>query len=126
MPRRAAPPNPDVVSTSVYFADETEKLGKPQLPPLQFTAASKEPPQTALFRLGVSPRGDVRYCFLETPSGDAALDEQARKYLVRARFPALAKLPSRGENELVWTTATIEWGNDIAAPSATSAKSRAP
>ncbi|HEX8898461.1 MAG TPA: hypothetical protein VF751_07170, partial [Chthoniobacterales bacterium] len=55
----------------------------------------------------------VRHCFLQTSSGDAALDEQARKYLAAARFPAIRNSPSSALAPLIWGTATLEWGNDI-------------
>lgn len=111
--RAAAPPTPQVVPTTMAFADDAHQLGSAVVPPLQFTTASTEPPQAAQFRVGISPRGHVRYCLLETSSGDGNLDAQARSHIVRTRFPALEAREGKAENEILWTTATIAWGNDI-------------
>ena len=60
-------------------------------------------------------------------SGDAALDEQARKYLALCRFSAirhsaLSSWPkgnptSEIRHGFLWGMAMVEWGNDILAPS---------
>ena len=125
-PRAAAAPSPQVVPTTLTFADADERLGAPELPPLQFTTTNQELPEAAQFRVGISARGYVQYCFLETSSGDPALDAQARNHIVRTRFPTIdmQKLVLRERREpngskientvvLLWTTATVEWGNDI-------------
>ena len=124
---RAGPtPAPQVVPTRLTFAADVDQLGAAEMPPLQFTTWSKEPPQAAQFRVGISVRGDVRYCFLDVSSGDAALDAQARGYIVRARFPALANRKIEVANGVLWITATIEWGNDLALATKASADSPAP
>jgi hypothetical protein len=56
----------------------------------------------------------VRHCFLETSSGDPALDEQARKYLLLCRFRE--PLNAQKSDGLLWTTAVFEWGSDIVLP----------
>lgn len=114
---RAAVPPSGVVSTSVSFSMEFDSLGQPKFPPANFRATGNESPQNARFRIAVDPQGVVRYCFPLNSSGDAALDEQARRHLALCRFPAK---PSANENSLVWGIATIEWGNDVAAPNAKS------
>ena len=110
---------PGVVATTLGFAGE---LGAAELPRLQFTTSSKEPPQAARFRIAISERGDVRHCFVESSSGDAALDEQARDYILQARFPAVATRQSQLANGLLWTTATVEWGNDMTTSPASAPK----
>ena len=109
----AAPPVP--VPTTLSFEDE---VGAAEIPRLQFTTSSNEPPQAARFRVAISERGDVRHCFVDTSSGDAALDEQARSYILQSRFPALASRGGQSANGLRWTIATVQWGNDISAPGA--------
>ena len=105
-------------STAVHFSAELETAGSPQAPAMRFTASGQGPPRAAEFRIGVGDKGDVRYCFLETSSGDAGLDEQARRYLMLFRLPDLgtARLES---DALVWGTARIDWGNDIVLPTPT-------
>ena len=99
-----------IVPTMVLLSPELETLGAMHSPAMRFTAAGHESPQAAQFRVAVDATGAVRYCFLENSSGDAALDEQARKHLALSRFSSI-------ENGFVWGTATVEWGNDIVAPS---------
>ena len=113
LPRASAAPQPVTIPTTVSFSDERGGLGSPEGPPLQFIASRNEPPQAAQFRIAIGARGDVRHCFLQTSSEDPALDEQARSYLLRCRFPAIANQKSKIENSLTWTTATFGWGNDL-------------
>jgi TonB family protein len=82
---------------------------------MKFTASGREAPQAAQFRVAVDENGTVPYCFVERSSGDAALDEQARKYLTLSRFAPIENRQSKIENDLTWGTATVEWGNDLAA-----------
>lgn len=107
------PPATGVVPTSVSFSNEIENLGSPIFPPTKFTASTSEPPESVRFHMGVSDRGEVRYCFPLNSSGDPALDEQARKYLVLSRFPARTTFSQQTEHDLFWGSATIEWGNDV-------------
>lgn len=114
----SAPPRPvGVIATTLHFAAASEPLGAPEIPPLKFSASTNEPPAAAQFRIAIDGRGAVRYCFLERSSGDPALDEQARQYLLLCRFPAARKDAVAAERFL-WTTAAFQWGNDIASPSA--------
>ena len=127
VPRPRAPVTPTkvTVATTIHFSDD-DSLGTPETPPLQFTASHNEPPQSAEFRIGIGEHGAVRHCFLATSSGDAALDEQARNILMRTRFPHGRNQNSKTENPLTWTRATIDWGNDFAAPTQPTTNSPAP
>jgi hypothetical protein len=76
--------------------------------------------------VAVSKLGEVRYCFPINSSGDPALDEQARLYIARCRFPQNAANAGKADSFLAWGTATIVWGNDIARPQSTPAASITP
>ncbi len=117
---------PKISPTNVRFSPELETLGAVQGPEMKFAASSRESPQAAQFRVAVNENGEVRHCFLENSSGDTNLDEQARKYLTLCRFPAILHPPSSTLNALTWATATVEWGNDIAASTSPSQDPRAP
>jgi hypothetical protein len=106
-----------VIPTKVTFLDGFDRVGQPKFVPAKFRASTHEPPQNAQFRIAVDRQGGVVYCFSLTSSGDAALDEQAREHLALCRFPI--RSTSDGDS-LVWGTATIEWGNDVAAVNAKS------
>jgi len=97
--------------TTVVFSKDLESLGRPELPAPKFVASSNQSPEAVHFRIAVSSYGEIRYCFLLNSSGDRALDEQARKYLMACRF---WPRPGTGEEPLIWGIATVEWGNDLA------------
>lgn len=118
---RPAPPLPAApVSSRLLFAPTPESLGPAQVPELKFTASRNDPPEAAQFRIGIDARGTVRHCFLQTSSGDSALDEQARRLLLLCRFPQIENRSalggSRMDEALLWTTAAFQWGNDLTLP----------
>lgn len=126
-PRDLNPSAQAAVATTIQFSPEFERLGAPQLPAKQFTSSSNEPAQAALFRVAAAPAGDVRYSIVQRSSGDNALDEQAREALALCRFSPIQNPKSKIQNELIWGTATVQWGNDIAQPTpAPSANGKTP
>lgn len=114
LPQPPARPAPLPTASTLHFGSEIEALGAPTVPPLQFTASRRESPQAVQFRVAIDRAGVVRHCFLESPSGDPALDEQARRTLLLCRFGK--RVTAGAPERLLWTTATVEWGNDIAPP----------
>jgi hypothetical protein len=117
---RQVPPRAIVMTTAVAFSEELRDFGAPQFPSTKFSASSNEQPESVRFRIAVGPRGEVRYCFPLNSSGDASLDEQARKHLALTRFAPGSITRDGTDQTLVWGIATIEWGNDVAHPPATS------
>jgi len=113
------PTAPKIVPTAFRFSPELEALGSIQSPELKFTASGRESPDAAQFRVAVNDLGEVRSCFLEKSSGDAGLDEQARKYLALCRFPSIRNPPSSILAAPTWGLVTVEWGNDIVLPPST-------
>jgi hypothetical protein len=114
--RRHAAQKGIVIPTTVTFSKEIETLGTPALPTLKFNAATNEAPQAMNFRIAVGGRGEILYFFPLNSSADPALDEQARHYLALCRFRSR---PAASDQALVWGTATVEWGNDVARPQPT-------
>jgi hypothetical protein len=107
--------------TRVSFSDEIKPLGQIKLPPPQFTNSTGEPPENIRFRVAANNQGEIRYCFPLNSSGDPALDEQARLWLIRSRLPSI---PTENNlDTLRWGVATIEWGNDVSPPPRNSAPS---
>jgi hypothetical protein len=121
----ASPVATALIPTSVQFS-APKSLGASAFPPTHFTASRNEQPQAAEFRVVIGPRGEVRHCFLQTSSGDSALDEQARRYLLLVRFPDVQNRGSTGQAGALWATATVVWGNDLALPSANPPEPSAP
>jgi hypothetical protein len=114
-----------VMPTLVLFSEPIKALGPPSFPSTKFGASANEPPESARFQIGVSAQGEVRYCFPLNSSGDASLDEQARNHLILTRFPARPASSPGAEAGLIWGTATVQWGNDLApSPSTPPEKSR--
>jgi hypothetical protein len=117
MQHRQVPPRAIVLATAVAFSEELRDFGQAQFPTTKFSASSNEQPENVRFRVAVGPRGEVRYCFPLNSTGDTGLDEQARKQLALTRFQPRS---TSADQTLVWGIATIEWGNDVAHPPATS------
>ena len=122
-PPGPAPVRPDKIArkivsapTRVSFSGELSNLGEAALPTSSFTASTKESPESIRFRIGVGPRGEIRYCLPLNSSGDSALDKQAREYLVLGRFPPRWEAREGGDQFTVWGIATIDWGNDVGRP----------
>jgi hypothetical protein len=118
MPRtRPGPMLPSFTrKTSAVFSDFPEQTS--MLPDTTFHLSRADAPANARFRVAIDSNGTIRYCFLVDSSGDPALDEQARKFLLLCRFPSRAPT----DDHLIWSVATILWGNDFAPlPSSTPA-----
>ncbi len=105
---RQAPPAISPITTSVSFSQ------------------ANETPETIRFRVAVSKLGEIRYCFHLNSSGDPALDEQARRYLTRCRFPQSSENAAKLDPFLTWGIATIEWGSDVTHPRATPTETATP
>ena len=102
--------------TSASFSKELDAFGAPILPDRSFAASNDETPEAIRFRVAVSGRGEIRYCFPLNSSGDPALDEQARRYLTLCRFSQSWISGEKVDPSLTWGIATVEWGNDVARP----------
>lgn len=114
------------VPTAVTFSSELDDFGAPQKPEIKWSASTREPPQSAEFRVAVTDRGFLRYCFLERSSGDAVLDEQVQKYLALCRFTRSASEKSAAKQDLIWAIATVDWGNDVTLPPSSSSEAPPP
>jgi hypothetical protein len=100
-----------VLPTTASFSEEIDKLGKPTSAPPKFAASTNEAPESIRFEIAVNSHGEIVYCFALNSSGDPALDDQARKYLALCRFSSTSN-----DEALIWGTARVEWGNDVAFP----------
>ncbi|MFN2508467.1 MAG: hypothetical protein ABR589_06805 [Chthoniobacterales bacterium] len=103
LPRAPTPAGAATTPSRLTFSPDAAPLGEAVIPPLQFTSPNREPPQTAEFRVAIGAKGEVRHCFVQNSSGDAALDEQARRHILLCRFPEIANRGSQLANALLWT-----------------------
>ena len=119
IPRGRIKPNINQkISTTISFSEDLQSLGETLVPPFRFTASTNEAPQNMRFRIAIGPRGEVRYCFPLTSSGDPALDEQGRRAIALCRFQEICNLQFGIPNSLVWGVVTLDWGNDVVPPAA--------
>jgi len=102
------------VKTSVSFSNEFDVFGVPVVAETKFTASNLETPATIRFRVAVNNFGEIRYCLPMDSSGDPALDEQGRLYVLRCRFSEAARSTDKADSFLTWGIATVQWGSDIA------------
>jgi hypothetical protein len=123
--QKTAPAN-GLTRTSVSFSNELNAVGTPTFPEPSFAASKDETPETIRFRVAVNRGGEIRYCFPLNSSGDPALDQQARSYMTRCRFPPRRTGANKADSFLAWGTAIIEWGSDIARSQPASAASATP
>jgi len=106
------------IPTSVSFSKELNALGPATLPEPKFVSSNGETPEAIRFRVAINKLGEIRYCFPMNSSGDRDLDQQARLYLTRCRFPRSELGAGKPDASLAWGIAIIEWGSDIARPQA--------
>ena len=104
------------IPTSVSFSKELNALGPATLPEPKFISSNGETPEAIRFRVAINKLGEIRYCFPMNSSGDPGLDQQARLYLTRCRFPRSELGAGKSDASLAWGIAIIEWGSDIARP----------
>ena len=97
--------------TTAVFSDLS---ATPTFPSFTFRLSRSDAPANARFRVAIDHVGTVRYCFLSESSGDPALDEQARQFLLLCRFASRNEISlPQPDGGLIWTVATILWGNDF-------------
>jgi hypothetical protein len=104
------------IPTSVSFSKELNALGPATLPEPKFISSNGETPEAIRFRVAINKLGEIRYCFPMNSSGDPGLDQQARLYLTRCRFPRSELGAGKSDASLAWGIAIIEWGSDIVRP----------
>ena len=103
MRENAAAPELSRVRFSGPLAGRGLDPGKEPTP--DFSGASGAILEPARFLIGVTDKGEVRYAFLQSSSGDKAVDDQAEARLFQMRF-----LPDAAS--LTWGLASFFWGND--------------
>ncbi len=112
--------------TYISFSKELDQFGAPVQFKSEFAPSSEDTPEALRFRVAVNDLGEIRYCLPIKSSGDPALDEQARLQIIRSRFPHSRRARGKSESALVWGTATVHWGSDIARPQQAAAATATP
>jgi hypothetical protein len=112
----ASAPPPVSAATALSFSGALKGAAVDPLPSLDgLREADPGVLQPASFLLGVSDAGEVRYVFIQDPSGDKTLDAAAGRVLEQVRF----RPPSQ---PLTWGFATFYWGSAVyARPAPTTA-----
>ena len=105
----ARPPAPPAVSaphpTTVIFSSALAARAPAPLPPIVLKTRTAEPVEPTRHLIGVTERGEVRFVFLQSSSGNSSLDDQAAAHLQTLAF-------TPGDAPITWATATVTWGDD--------------
>ena len=105
----AKPLTPPAVSaphpTTLIFSSALANRAPAPLPPLIVKTRTAEPVEPTRQLIGVTGRGEVRFVFLQSSSGNPALDEQAAAHLQTLAFAS-------SDAPITWATATMTWGDD--------------
>ena len=105
----ARPPAPPAVSaphpTDVIFSSALAARAPAPLPPPALKTRTAEPAEPTRHLIGVTDRGEVRFVFLQSSSGNSSLDDQAAAHLQTLTF-------TPGDAPITWATATVTWGDD--------------
>jgi hypothetical protein len=101
-PQRAELPHGKVES-SLTFSRALEKQAPAEIPEIPFTTKATTGLQNTVFLIAVTDRGELRYSFLQTSSGDRNIDSAADAALKQCNF-------QKSENPLTWGYATFNWG----------------
>lgn len=99
--------------TTVVFSQSLERGEASFLPDFSFHPSQPGAPANARYRVAIDGGGAIQFCFLIESSGDPVLDSEAQKFLRLCRFPSAAGSAS---DSLLWTIATVLWGNDMTPP----------
>ena len=106
-PRRASIPT-RVICTGNLKGRELAAPGAPAY-------VSAVPLQPARFLVGLDPRGQAQFVYLQDSSGEPAADAAAEAFLARAQFSHVDE-----ETGITWGFAEILWGDESYGPAATS------
>lgn len=103
-----APPAPHFMPTATRLLASEALAGRSLVRPfiVSLQTPATEPLLPARFLIGVTAKGEVRFSFLQTSSGDPRADAAAATALDRATF-APADAP------MAWSHVTVTWGDDI-------------
>lgn len=105
----ARPPAPPAANTphptAISFSPALASRAPSPLPPLAVSVRSSEPAEPTRYLIGVTDAGVVRFAFLQSSSGNPALDDAAAAHLQALTF-------ATGEAPITWATATFTWGDD--------------
>ena len=109
----ARPLPPPAVSaphpTTVIFSSALADRAPVPLPPLILKTRTAAPVEPTCQLIGVTGHGEVRFVFLQSSSGNPALDEQAVAHLQKLVFDA-------SDAPITWATVTVLWGDEAYAP----------
>jgi len=95
--------------TTIAFSPALAARAPAPLPPLVLKTHAAEPVEPTRQLIGITARGEVRFVFLQSSSGNPTLDAQAAAHLQTLAF-------SPSETPITWTTAIVTWGDDAFGP----------
>jgi outer membrane biosynthesis protein TonB len=111
----AAQPAPPPVHTApqptaVSFSESMSRRAPKSLPAFTAKTRSTTPIEPTRYLIGVTANGEVRFVFLQSSSGNPALDQQAAAHLEDVVFAPDAA-------PITWASAVVTWGDETYAES---------
>ena len=91
--------------TAVGFSESIARRAPVPVPPLVAKSRAAGAVEPSRYLIGVTDRGVVSFVFLQTSSGNSALDDQAAAHLEDLVFSA-------DEAPITWAIAVVTWGDD--------------
>jgi len=91
--------------TTVIFSSALDDRAPTPLPALVVKTRTTEPVEPTRHLIGVTDRGEVRFVFLQSSSGNPSLDDQAAAHLQTLTF-------TPNDAPITWVTAIVTWGDD--------------
>jgi len=100
-----------VVHSSLTLSEALEARDAAQSKAVVPCSRSSTSLQPTTFLIGISDRGELRYCFLQDGSGDSAIDREGEEVLRRHAFKR-----TDSPTPIAWGFATFVWGAEAFAP----------
>ena len=103
---------PKTVPSSLAFSENLQSRDLNPGAPITLASKTSANLKPSQFLIGVSDRGEIRFCFLQASSDDPAIDREGESILRQRDFRPVGA----GSDVLSWGFATFTWGAQVFKP----------